>query len=153
MKIEPAVWAETKKIAVGTGVMALLMLAVFLIIGKFDFTVLLGAVLGCAAAIGNFFLMALSVQKATNSMPHLPVEEEAEEQDDDKDRPLSPEAKKAGQQVQLFYGLRMIGLGLVAIAAVLIPAIHSVAFLVPLLFPRIVISILGILQNKEAKSQ
>lgn len=152
MKIESAVRAETGKIAVGTGALALLMVAVFLIIGKFDYTVLLGAVLGCGAAIGNFFLMALSVQKAANSMPKLPVKEETDEESD-QDAPLSDEAKQAGRRVQLFYGLRMLGLGAVSIGAVLLPAVHSVAFLVPLLFPRIVISIVGILQNKEAKSQ
>ena len=36
MKIEPAVKAETKKVAAGTAVMAVLMIAVFLILHKCD---------------------------------------------------------------------------------------------------------------------
>ncbi len=36
MKVQPAVMAETKKIAVGTGVLTLLMIAGILILRKFD---------------------------------------------------------------------------------------------------------------------
>ena len=50
MKIEPAVLAETKKVAAGTAVMTALMIAVFLILRKFDYTVILGALLGALAA-------------------------------------------------------------------------------------------------------
>ena len=36
MKIEPAVKAETKKIAIGTAILSVLMIAVFLILRRFD---------------------------------------------------------------------------------------------------------------------
>ena len=79
MTIQPAVRQETKKIAVGVGVLSLLMIAVFLILRRFDFSVFLGALIGSAAAVLNFFLMALSVQKAADSMKPLPPAEEAEQ--------------------------------------------------------------------------
>ena len=104
MKIEHAVLAETKKVAAGTAVMTALMIAVFLILRKFDFSVLLGAVIGSLAAIGNFFLMALSVQKAADSMPPLPPEEaEGEDPGEDKEekeKPLSEEAKNAKKTIK-----------------------------------------------------
>ena len=80
MKVQPAVQAETKKMALGVGVLTVLMIAVFLIIRKFDYTVALGAALGYAAAVGNFFLMALTVQKVTGDMPVLPKQEEETEE-------------------------------------------------------------------------
>ena len=67
MKIEPAVKAETKKIAIGTGILSVLMIAVFLILRQFDWTVLTGALLGYCATVGNFFLMALTVQHVTGA--------------------------------------------------------------------------------------
>lgn len=153
MKISPVVKQETIKIAAGVLVLTVLMIAVFLIIGKFDYTVLLGALLGSAAAIGNFFLMAMAVAKQADSMPPLPPQPE-EENDDagDADRqpaPLSPEARRAGKRMQLSFALRMLLLGGIAILAVSLPIFHSYAALIPMLFPRIVIFLIGILPKKQ----
>ena len=157
MKIEPAVLAETKKVAAGTAVMTALMVAVFLILRKFDYTVILGALLGAATAVGNFFLLALTVQHLTGSMPVLPRDEEkeeaAEEEDEaeeEKPRPLSPEATQAGRKMQLSFILRLLLIGLVALIAVKTPWFHPAASLLPLLFPNIVISIMKIKAGRGA---
>lgn len=147
MKIEPAVKAETKKVAAGTAVMAVLMIAVFMILHKFDYTVLLGAVLGTLTAVGNFFLLALTVQHLTGSMPVLPKEEEkpeddGEEPEEEKNRPLSPEATQAGRKMQLSFILRLLLIGLVALIALKTPWFNPWASLIPLLFPNIVITLL-----------
>ena len=142
MKVQPAVKTETKKIALGVGIMSVLMIAVFLVIRQFDYTVLLGALLGSAAAIGNFFLMALTVQKVTEDMPVLPKREEEETEDEDeepKEQPLSAEAQQAGKKMQLSFLLRMLMLGGVAALALTVPIFHPWATLLPMLFPRIVI--------------
>ena len=157
MKIEPAVRAETKKMALGVGVLSLLMVAVFLVIGKFDWTVLTGALLGSCAAIGNFFLMALTVQKVTNDMPVLPPREEKaedgeDEEGEEKEQPLSDEAKQMGKRMQLSYTLRMLLLAGVAALAISVPAFHSVAALVPMLFPRIVIALRGLMDSKQKEA-
>ena len=47
-------------------IMSLLMQAVFLILGFWDYTVLLGNLWGVFAAVLNFFLMGITVQKALN---------------------------------------------------------------------------------------
>ena len=60
MKIEPAVQAETKKIALGTAILTVLMIAVFLVLRQFDWRVLTGAALGYLATVGNFFAMAMT---------------------------------------------------------------------------------------------
>ena len=154
MKIQPAVWAETKKIALGAGVLTVLMIGVFLILGRFDYTVLLGAALGYIAAVGNFFLMALAVQRAADSMPALPPreEEKEEEAESEKDLPLSEEAKQAGKRVQRSYAFRLLLIAMIAFIAVKAPIFHSVAALLPLLFPRLVISIMALLQKKQKEA-
>lgn len=155
MTIQPVVKQETKKIAVGVIILSLLMVAVFLIIGKFDYTVLLGALIGSGAAVGNFFLMALSVQKAADTMPPLPPKEEKEGEDDtgeDKEPPLSEEAKNAKKRMQFSYTMRMLMLAAIAVAAVLLPFVNSWAALIPMLFPRIVISLIGLLQKNQKEA-
>ena len=154
MKVQPAVQAETKKMALGVGVLTVLMIAVFLVIRQFDYTVLLGAALGFAAAVGNFFLMALTVQKVTGDMRVLPKrEEEAEETaDEEKEQPLSDEAKQAGKQMQLSFLLRMLMLGGVAALAVTAPIFHPWASLLPMLFPRIVIALRSLTENKQKEA-
>ena len=154
MKVQPAVQAETKKMALGVGVLTVLMIAVFLVIRQFDYTVLLGAILGCAAAVGNFFLMALTVQKVTGDMPVLPKqEEEAEEtEEEEKEQPLSDEAKQAGKKMQLSFLLRLLMLGGVAALAVTAPIFHPWASLLPMLFPRVVIALRSLFDTKQKEA-
>ncbi|MBQ9263501.1 MAG: hypothetical protein IJ189_04735 [Clostridia bacterium] len=159
MTIQPVVKQETKKIAVGVLVLTLLMIAVFLIIRKFDYTVLLGALLGSAAAIGNFFLMALSVQKAADSMRSLPPAsqeapsngEEAEESEET-EAPLSDDAKKAKKRMQASYSLRMLMMAVIAVIGVALPCFNSYAALIPMLFPRIVIFLIGMIQKNQKEA-
>ena len=74
MKLQSAVKKETVAVAVGTGVGCLLLIAVFLIFYlifpessvKFDYRVVLGALVGGAVAVANFFLMAVTVQNVVN---------------------------------------------------------------------------------------
>ena len=63
-KIDAVVIKETKYIGLWTLVLSLLMQAVFLVIGRWDYTVLLGNLLSGAAAILNFLLMGITVQRA-----------------------------------------------------------------------------------------
>ncbi len=151
MKIDPAVRKQTARVAAGTGILTVLMIAVFLILGKFDYTVLLGALLGWATAVGNFFLMALTVQHLTDSMPALPKEEEApEDADADADekekenakKPLSTEARQAGRKMEISFVLRLLMIGAVALVALKTPVFNPWAALIPLLFPNIVIALL-----------
>ena len=150
MKVQPAVRQETAKIALGTAVLTLIMISVFMILGRFDWTVLTGALLGWAAAVGNFFLMALTVQKAADEMKPTAQpaadEDDKEEEDDGEEKPeapLSEDAKRGKQRIQLSYTLRMLGLGVIAILGVTLPWFQSVAVLLPMLFPRIVIMLLN----------
>lgn len=156
MTVQPAVRTETRRIALGVGIMTALMASVYLIVGRFSLPVLLGALLGAAFAVCNFFLMALSVQHAAEKMNgvQLPVPEEGtEEEGQDEKAPLSPQSKSAGRRMQLSYAGRMLALIAASGAVYLIPGIDLVAFLIPQLFPRIVIMIEGILMKKETQAK
>ena len=62
--INDTVKKETRYIASFCAVLSLLMQAVFIILGKWDYRVLLGNLLSLAVATGNFFIMGITVQKA-----------------------------------------------------------------------------------------
>ena len=50
---------ETALIAIGELICVALMCGVFTLLGKFDFSVVLGGLVGCLVATGNFFALAV----------------------------------------------------------------------------------------------
>lgn len=128
MKISKSIWKETGHIAVGVLAGDLIMVLVFFFLKKLDSTVLLGTLLGSVAAVGNFFWMGLSVQKALKQ----------------------PEKAKA--MVQRSYTVRMLCLVAVLILGFRAPCFHTIAVVVPLLLPRITIyamQLLGLYRPEE----
>lgn len=154
-KIQPAVRKETLRIAVGTSLMTVCMLLVFWALGRFNLTVLWGALLGTAAAIGNFFLLAYGVQKAAERMNgvKLPSFDEAERElpeGEELPAPDCPEIKQAKSRIQLSYTGRMVLLAVIGIIGLTVPCFHAVATVLPFLFPRMVIFLSGFRKQKEA---
>lgn len=107
---------ETAYIGVWTLIFSAVMQAVFLVIGNWDYTVLLGNLFGGAAVILNFFLMGITVQKA-----------------------LAKDEKEARQTMKASQSLRMLMLMLVLLLALLLPCFNLISVAIPLLFPRIAI--------------
>ena len=66
-KLDPAVKKETGYIVFWVILLSVLMEAVFLIIRKWDLSVLLGNLGGAAAAVGSFILLAVTVSRAVSS--------------------------------------------------------------------------------------
>lgn len=128
MKLQDASKKELAHIAAGTLVCTAVLLAVFAVLGAaglvpFDFSVVAGALAGAAVAILNFAVLCLTVQKA------------AAQSDD-------PKAMRAS--VQLSYNIRLFLQAGWCVLAFILPQIHLVAGILPLLFPRIVIHFLQI---------
>lgn len=109
-------------------VMSGVMIGVYALLGRLTTEVLLGAVLGTAAALLNFAVMTFSVVRA----------ESAE----------SPE--RGALQVRLNYVIRMIVLAAVLIVALKTKAFDPVATVLPLCFTRIAIFISELFRKKEA---
>ena len=125
MKIDKTVLKETKYIASFVLILSALMQAVFLVIGKWNYTVLLGNLWGSAAAVANFLGMGLGVQKA-----------------------VTQEEKEARQTLKASQTLRFFALFIFGIIGVLVPFLNSVSALLPLLFPRIAIAIRPFIDKK-----
>ena len=126
-RIDPIVLKETGFVALISFVMCVFMNAVFLIVdyfvdGAWSWLVLLGTVIGYVAAVGNFFLMGLTVVKA-----------------------LGKEGKDAANLIKLSQMGRLLVLFLIALGAYLIDLFafeeFSVGFIIavviPYTFPRI----------------
>ena len=157
MKIQQAVKDETKRLALGVLILAVLMLGIYMILGRLSAEVALGAAWGSAAAVLNFFLMALTVQKAAEKMNGGRMAPYPEEHPDDPDskpdekthpEAEAPEILQAKRMMQTSYTFRMLMVALLAAAGVLLPFMDSVAVLIPLLFPRIVVTVIGLAQKR-----
>ncbi len=125
-KIDPTVLKETGYIATMVFLFSLLLQSVFLIIGKWDYTVLLGNILGFVAAVGNFFLMGLSVQSS-----------------------LSKEEKDAKSLMKVSQSLRLLLLFIIALVGYLVPVFNTLAVLIPFLFPRIAVALRPLFMKKK----
>ena len=127
MKIDPAIRRETRRVACGIAVADLLMFGVFLLLKKFDYTVILGALLGSAAAVLNFFLLGITMQKAAD--------------------------REDGQKklVQSSYSLRMMMICLTIILGAVLPVFHTVAVIVPFLLNTPIILLLQAFDRAKAK--
>lgn len=117
-KIDPTVLKETGYIATMVLIFSLALQSVFLIIGKWDYTVLTGNLLGFVAAVGNFFLMGLSVQSS-----------------------LGKEEKDAKSLMKVSQSLRLLLVFVIALIGYLVPVFNTIAVLIPLLFPRIAVAL------------
>lgn len=122
MKVDKTVKQESIYLLVGVIILSAIMEAVFLICGAFDYTVILGNLLGGGFAVLNFFLMGLTLQKSLT--------------DDD--------PKMAKNRVKMSQSFRFLMLIVVAILGGIIPCFNLVAVIVPFFFPRIVLTIRGL---------
>lgn len=125
-KIDSTVLKETCYVALVTLILSVLMQSLFLIADKWNYTVLLGNLLGFAAAVGNFFLMGLTVQSA-----------------------LGLEVKEAKNRMKLSQMLRMLLMFIVAVLGYIIPVFNLLAVIIPYLFPRIAVGLRAIIIKKQ----
>ena len=113
-KIDPTVKRETGFVALCVLVGSILLEAVFLLMGQWDYTVLLGNLLGGVTAVGNFLLMGLMIQKA-----------------------IRQDEKAAVNTVRLSQGGRLFMQGLVLMLAAVLSCFNIWAAAIPLLIPRV----------------
>ncbi len=124
--IAPAVKQETKKVAIATAIMTILMWIAFAIGHQvnpatipFNYKVFLGGFCGAAVAVLNFFLMGLTVQQVANT------------EDED----------LARSRMRASYSQRFLLQIVWIILAIVVPVFQFVAGIAPLLFPSISIKL------------
>ncbi len=136
LKLQDAVKTETKNIAIGTAIGVLIMFVVFFVLHMvipedapfgwsvpFDYKVILAGIIGFFVAVGNFFWMAVTVQKVTS------IEDEA----------------RARQTMGVSLRYRTMMQLLWVILAIVVPVFNLVAGIAPLFIPSITIKLRGIM--------
>ena len=118
MKLSPAILKETKHIAAGVLIGDAVMIAVFALLKRLDYTVFLGAALGSVAVIVNFLVLGIRAQRAM--------------EDPDRARVI----------IQRSYTLRMLLMVAVMAIGVIAPCFHTVAVVVPFLLQSVTIFVM-----------
>ncbi len=123
MKLQPASRREIKRIAAGTAVLDVLMIAAFAVLGLLKIMefqlipIVLAAFIGSCLAIGSFTLLCLTVQQA--------VEIE--------------DRKKMQAKFQLSYNIRMVVQAGWVVICFFVPWLNIFAGALPLAFPKVTI--------------
>lgn len=130
MKLQDAVKKETGIIAAGTAVGVLVLYVVFYVLhmvvpdwAPFDIKVILGGIGGFIVAVGNFFWMAVSVQKVASIT----------------------DEERARRTMSVSYRYRTMLQFLWVILAIVLPVFNLVSGIAPLFIPSIIIKLRGIL--------
>ncbi len=124
-RLDPVIKRETLYIGAWVLILSAIMQAVFLIIGKWDYTVLLGNLLTGSASVLNFFLMALTVQRAVDK-----------------------EEKDARGTMKASQALRNLMMFVIVVLGVLLPCFNIWASIIPVFFPRISMLFRAMLNKK-----
>ena len=123
MILQPASQREVRRVACGTAVCDVLMVAGLFLLSQFDIgtfdlpKILLSAAIGSCVAVLNFALMCLTVQSAVGMA----------------------DQKKMKAKFQLSYNARMILQAGWTVIAFLVPGLHFIAGAAPILFPKVTI--------------
>lgn len=116
MESRKIVWRETAIIAIGVSCLTAAMVGVFVALGFFQWNVLWGALTGCAVTIVNYFIMAATVDMAS-------------------DRAAAGNVKSAHSMIRLSGIIRLVLMGVSLLVAIKLGA-NAIALLLPLLFVR-----------------
>ena len=130
VKVDKVVLKETKYIALWVIIFSLIMEAVFLIINKWDYTVLLGNLLSGTVGVLNFFLMGIGVQKA-----------------------IMQEEKEAKQTMKVSNLMRTFLLFIAVVIGVTVSVFNNWAVIIPLFFPRIAILLRPLFDKRKDENR
>ena len=124
-KADKTVIRETKYIACWTIILSVLMQGIFMIISKWNYTVLLGNILSGTAMVLNFYFMGLSIQKAVGT-------EESE----------AKKVMRTSQTLRNFFVFAVVVLGVCA------PCFSTITTIIPLFFTRIAVAFRPLFDKK-----
>ena len=128
--ISPVVKKETGYVALWVAIAILPVQAVFLLCQWWDYTVLLGSLLGSITAVGNTLMVGLMVQKA-----------------------VTQSEKQAKNNIRLSQGGRLLMQGAVLVLAAVLPKVFNIwAAAIPLLVPTLAVRFRGLREAKRNPS-
>lgn len=125
---------ETAYLAIGEAVCVAAMVGLFALLGQFDYTVVLGGILGSLLAVGNFFFMAISSNAAA-------------------DKAADQQVKEGKATVKLSYYTRLLILGVLLFVFAKSGHCNLLALVCPLFFVFPIITVIEFFRKTgEAKS-
>ena len=125
---------ETAFLAIGEGVCIAAMVGIFALLDLFDYTVVLGGILGSILAVGNFFFMAISSNAAA-------------------DKAADQQVKEGKAAVKLSYYTRLLILGVLLFVFAKSGHCNLLALVCPLFFVFPIITVIEFFRKTgEAKS-
>ncbi len=128
IKPDKTICRETKYITFWVLILSVLMESIFLILQKWDYTVLLGNLLSGSVAVLNFFFMGITIQKS-----------------------LTKEPANAKKNIQVSQSVRNLTMFLAVAIGVLLPYFNTVTVIIPIFFPRIAITLRPLWKNNVEK--
>lgn len=123
MKLQPASKKEITRIAAGTGVLDLILIAALFLLSQFDIgtfdlgRILISILIGSCIAVLNFTILCLTAQSAVGM----------------------EDMKKMKAKFQLSYNVRTVLQAAWIVMAYLLPAFHFIAGAAPVFFPKVTI--------------
>ena len=146
------VLAQTLRILIGEGVVALLTVGVYYLLDicslvTFSYTVITGALLGAAVIVLNFFFLARSTDKI--ALEALAARGTREMSEEEIQKFTEEHTARMNNAVKLSFIIRMLSMLGALILALLSPWFDPIATLVPLLMLRPVITVSELIRRKE----
>ena len=126
MRVDTAVKKETKYIAYFSLILSVLMQIVFLLLKRWDYTVISGNILSLIIGVLNFFFMGITVQKA-----------------------VLMDESDARKLIKSSQSLRTVCMFLLLEIGVALPFFNTIAVIVPVFFPRIAVTFRPLIKDKK----
>lgn len=139
--------AEIVFLALGEVAVSAAVVLIYLLLGRFSYRVITGAVLGSAVTVLNFVVLSVVINRAVDSI--IAERGEAPMQDDEAAEFASKHSGEISKKVQLSQAGRTVAMLVVLIVALVSDHFDIIATVVPLLAFRPILGVAGVVCNKR----
>ncbi len=164
---------ETVILTLGEALISVIVTAVYLLVGSFDYTVPLGAALGAVVTVFNFIFLSIAVNRAVdkvlknyearqNEKPAVVVEPSAKVSDDDEEdaEPYNDEAARFAQEnaakitaaVKISYIVRTASVLITLVLAFITKQFNVLATVIPILCFRPILTVSEMIRRKRGEA-
>lgn len=126
-KVDETVLKETKYILIWSLCLSVVMQIIFIIIGIWNYTFILGNLLSEVCIVLNFFLMGITVQNS-----------------------LEKDEKDAKRSIKLSQIYRLLFMFVAVVVGVVLPCFSTWTIIIPIFFPRIAIAFRPLFDKKNS---
>lgn len=123
---------ETALLALGEAVCVAAMVGIFAMLGYFDYTVILGGIIGLLIAVGNFFFMAMTSDAAA-------------------DKAMEEDVKGGKATMKASYAMRLVAIGVLLFVFAKSGHCNVIALVCPMFFVFPVITVIEFFRKAGVK--